>query len=288
MQASKANGNAYESGVLTPTQKMRSLDMKYRSRNVRNKARQLVLPMFIACAIGTMTDATRAASLPVVDIPHTVTNKLAWIMQYQQKYEELKRQIQQYETQIRELEQKYVRGDAFKGGAGYRETLSERGLNDFVVERCGNGTGLPVAPKRIAEISLRQYQNCVAIVQTENTRYNVMVRVLKSLAERDQQMDKIKREAESVPEDQPGALERVNNNIAQFEARLAADIQNSKTLLDAYDASLQALHSEQVWLGQAAFSNQAGGKGGIGGLIDTAVQYGTLKTALEIARSRDR
>jgi len=261
--------------------------MYSRSNIIRNKSRKLLLPVLVACLVSAV-GTTQAGGIPVVDVPHTITNKLAWIMQYQQKYEELRKQIQQYETQIRELEQKYVRGDAFKGGAGYRETLSERGLNDFAVERCGNGTGLPAAPKRIAEISLRQYRNCVAIVQTENTRYNVMVRVLKSLAERDQQMDKIKREAESVPEDQPGALERVNNNIAQFEARLAADIQNSKTLLDAYDASLQALHSEQVWLGQAAFSNQAGGKGGIGGLLDTAVQYGTLKMALEIARKRDR
>ncbi len=241
----------------------------------------VVLGGFLAAGVAN-------AQWVVTDPGHTFVNRFAWIAQYQQKYEELKRQIQQYETQIRELEQKYVRGDAFRGGAGYRETLSERGLSAFVIERCGNGSGLPAAPMRIAEISQRQYQNCVAIVQTENTRYNVMVRVLRSLAERDQQMDKIKREAESVPEDQPGALERVNNNIAQLEARLAADVQNSRTLLDAYDSSLQALHSEQVWLGQAAFSNQAGGKGGIGGMLDTAVQYGTLKTALEIARSRDR
>lgn len=261
--------------------------MYSRSNIVRNKTRQLLLPMLVACLVGAV-GTTQAAGISVVDIPHTITNKLAWIMQYQQKYEELKRQIQQYETQIRELEQKYVKGDAYKGSAGYRETLSERGLNDSVVERCGNGTGLPAAPKRIAEISKRQYHNCVAIVQTENTRYNITVRILNSLAKRDAEMDQIREDAKNVKADEPGALQRVDNNIAQFEARLAADIQNAKTLLDAYDASLQALHSEQVWLGQAAFSNQAGGKGGIGGLLDTAVQYGTLKTALEIARNRDR
>lgn len=237
---------------------------------------------------GLLAAGVANAQWMVTDPGHTVVNQFAWIAQYQQKYEELKRQIQQYETQIRELEQQYVKGRAFEGGAGYRETLSERGLNDSVIERCGNGTGLPVAPKRIAEVAKRQYDNCVAIVQTENTRYNVMVRILQQLAVRDDEMDRIREEAKNVKQDEKGALDRVTNNIAQFEARLATDIQNTKTLMDAYDASLKTLQSEQVWLGQAAFKDQAGGKGGIGGLLDTAVQYGALKTALRVARERDR
>lgn len=255
--------------------------MHHQSNMVRNKARRLLLPMLVACMVGAV-GTTQAAGLSVVDIPHTITNKLAWIMQYQQKYEELKRQVQQYETQIRELEQQYVKGRAFEGGAGYRETLSERGLNYSVIERCGNGTGLPAAPARIAEIAKLQYDNCVAIVQTENTRYNVMVRILEQLADRDEEMDKIREDAKNVKQDEKGALDRVHNNIAQFEARLATDIQNTKTLLDAYDASLQALHSEQIRLGQAAFSNKGGS------LFGTVVQYGALKGALTVARERNR
>lgn len=235
-----------------------------------------------------LASGAATAQALVADPVHTHTNRFAWIAQYQQKYDQLRRQIQQYEAQLRGLEQKYVRGNPFKGGAGYRETLAERGLNDFVQERCGDASRLPASPNRIADIAKRQHQNCIAIVQTENTRYNVMVRILDSLAERDRQMDEIRRQAENVPEDQPGALDRVDNNIAQLEARVAADVQNASTLLGAYDSSLQALHTEQVWLGQAAFSDQAASKGGIGGLLDTAVQYGTLKAALEIARARDR
>lgn len=244
--------------------------------------------MLAALMVGLAASATAFGQALVADPAHTITNKFAWIAQYQQKYDQLRRQIQQYEAQIRDLEQKYVRGQAFKGGAGHRETLAARGLNDFVVERCGNASDLPKAPKRIAEISQRQHHNCIAIVQTENTRYNVMVKVLARLADRDREMDEIRRQAEEVPEDQPGALDRVDNNIAQFEARLASDVQNAGTLLGAYDAALQALHTEQVWLGQAAFSDDAARKGGISGLLDTAVQTGVLKAALGAARSRNR
>ena len=257
-----------------------------------NKARMACggrVAMTLGVFMAGLTASAAAFGVDVVTDPmHTITNKIAWIAQYQQKYDELRRQIQQYETQIRDLEQKYVRGQAFKGGAGHRETLTERGLNDHVVERCGAASDLPKAPQRIAEISQRQHHNCIAIVQTENTRYNVMVKVLARLADRDREMDEIRRQAEEVPENQPGALDRVDNNIAQFEARLASDVQNAGTLLGAYDAALQALHTEQVWLGQAAFSDDAARKGGISGLLDTTIQYGALKAALGVARSRER
>ncbi len=253
------------------------------------KRRRVGLATVLAVLAAALAGAPAAFGQAVVTDPgHTITNKIAWIAQYQQKYDQLRRQIQQYETQLRELEQKYVKGEAFKGGAGYRETLAERGLNDFVDERCGDAAALPKVPRRIAEISQRQHQNCMAIVQTENTRYNVMVKILNRLAERDREMDQIRRQAENVPADQPGALDRVDNNIAQLEARLTTDVQNASTLLGAYDAALQALHTEQVWLGQAAFSDEAARKGGIAGLMNNAIQYGTLKAALGVARRRDR
>lgn len=223
-----------------------------------------------------------ASGVPVVDGAHIGVNKFAWVAQYQQMYQELQRQMEQYRTQIRELEQKYVNGPSFNGGLGYRETLSERGLNDYVAERCGSGSGLRTGPAQLKDIAERQFKNCVAIIQTENTRYNVMVRILKNLDVRDKQMEELKKQAAAVPADQPGSLERVKANIAQLEAYVALDIQNANTLLSAYDASLKALNTEQVWLGQAAFN----GKGR--GLLEEVVQYGALKGALQVARSRER
>ena len=243
--------------------------------------RRALMPLLIAGFLLPMTNG-KASGVPVVDGAHIGINKFAWVAQYRQMYQELQRQMEQYRTQIRELEQKYVNGPSFNGGLGYRETLSERGLNDYVAERCGSGSGLRTGPAQIKDIAERQFRNCVAIIQTENTRYNVMVRILKNLDVRDRQMEELKRQAASVPADQPGALERVKANIAQLEAYVALDIQNANTLLNAYDASLKALNTEQVWLGQAAFN----GKGR--GLLDEVVQYGALKGALQVARSRER
>ncbi|PPJ41516.1 MULTISPECIES: hypothetical protein [unclassified Pseudoxanthomonas] len=241
----------------------------------------MALPLLIA-ALLLPALPSRASGVPVVDGAHIGVNKFAWVAQYQQMYQELQRQMEQYRTQIRELEQKYVNGPSFNGGLGYRETLSERGLNDYVVERCGNGGGLRTGPAQLKDIAERQFKNCVAIIQTENTRYNVMVRILKNLDVRDRQMEELKKQAAAVPADQPGSLERVKANIAQLEAYVGLDIQNANTLLSAYDASLKALNTEQVWLGQAAFN----GKGR--GLLEEVVQYGALKGALQVARSRER
>jgi hypothetical protein len=241
----------------------------------------LALPLLIAALLLPALPSS-ASGVPVVDGAHIGVNKFAWVAQYQQMYQELQRQMEQYRTQIRELEQKYVNGPSFNGGLGYRETLSERGLNDYVVERCGSGSGLRTGPAQLKDIAERQFKNCVAIIQTENTRYNVMVRILKNLDVRDRQMEEIKKQAAAVPADQPGSLERVKANIAQLEAYVGLDIQNANTLLSAYDASLKALNTEQVWLGQAAFN----GKGR--GLLEEVVQYGALKGALQVARSRER
>lgn len=243
--------------------------------------RLLALTLLIAALLLPALPSS-ASGVPVVDGAHIGVNKFAWVAQYQQMYQELQRQMEQYRTQIRELEQKYVNGPSFTGGLGYRETLSERGLNDYVAERCGSGSGLRTGPAQLKDIAERQFKNCVAIIQTENTRYNVMVRILKNLDVRDKQMEELKKQAAAVPADQPGSLERVKANIAQLEAYVALDIQNANTLLSAYDASLKALNTEQVWLGQAAFN----GKGR--GLLEEVVQYGALKGALQVARSRER
>lgn len=245
------------------------------------ETRLLALPLLIATLMLPSLPSS-ASGVPVVDGAHIGVNKFAWVAQYQQMYQELQRQMEQYRTQIRELEQKYVNGPSFNGVLGYRETLSERGLNDYVVERCGSGSGLRAGPAQLKDIAERQFKNCVAIIQTENTRYNVMVRILKNLDVRDRQMEELKKQAAAVPADQPGSLERVKANIAQLEAYVALDIQNANTLLSAYDASLKALNTEQVWLGQAAFN----GKGR--GLLEEVVQYGALKGALQVARSRER
>ena len=144
-----------------------------------------------------------------------------------------------------------------------------------------HGAFVPAIP---APMSLHRFDERTNPQPPDPTRLNEYARELY----RQEVQGLVDRLNTHVPEDQPGALDRVDNNIAQLEARVTTDVQNASTLLGAYDAALQALHTEQVWLGQAAFSDEAARKGGIAGLMDTAVQYGTLKAALGVARRRDR
>ncbi|TDK22674.1 hypothetical protein E2F46_12975 [Luteimonas aestuarii] len=232
---------------------------------------------------GVVATGAANAQAVVTDPGHTLTNKLAWIQQYQQMYHDYQSQLDQLRNQIRQIEQQYVQGEAFKGTSGYRETLTERGLDDHAEERCGRQGDLPSGPERIAWAAQRQFITCRTLVQTENARYNAMVRIMETLRERDQQLADIRKRAGEVGPDQPGTLARLNNNIAQIEAQMSADVENAQRLLQAYDSRIQVLRDEQAWVGQAAFSDRKKKS-----LIDTAIQHGTLKAALEIARTRDR
>jgi hypothetical protein len=266
-----------------------------RRHNASSPLRRSVKGLVMAGLVLAVANAH--AVLPVTDVVHIATNKFAWVAQYQQMYSEATKQIaqlqtqldqyrtqlNQYRTQIQTMKQQFVGGLSYQGKAGYREQLTERGLNDNVADRCGNGPGLlSGGPGFVTTIAQKQHQNCVAIVQTDNSRYNAMVRILQSVSKRDAELDAARNAAKDVPADQPGQLVRINNNIAQIEARIAADVQNAKTLLDAYDAALRALNDEQVWLAKKAYRSSDSG------LLDGVVQYGTLKAALAVARQRRR
>lgn len=249
------------------------------TERVRASRKTLVLATVVVLMAGAVRDAN--AGWPVTDIGHTITSKIAWAMQYQQMLENLRNQIESLKQQAEALRQKLVGGAAYKGGAGYREALKERDINAFVDKRCGDASKLPGAPTRVKETVAIQFRNCVTIVQTENRRYNVVAKVMADLAERDKELDEIRDLAGKVPPENPGELERLNNNIAQVEARMSADMQNSRTLLEAYDAHLRVLNNDQVQVGRSAFRDDPG-------LAGSIVQYGALKVALKAARSRER
>lgn len=239
------------------------------------------------------------AQIPVTDGAHIGINNFAWIEQQRQmvadelkQAEQIQNQIQQIETKLRDMQQQLVNGAKFEGTKGHRDaTLTERSETEFLDEICGplSNSGfasfLPGAltgAKRVNEARERQYGSCVLLVQAENRRFNIVVKTLDTIKQRDQEIARLRADSLAASGEDRGRIARNNNSIAQLEAQHALDVENAQRTLQAYDALIATLKSEMSRAGQSAFNNRRSS------IYGQVVQYGTLKVALTAARQRER
>lgn len=237
------------------------------------------------------------AQWAVVDAPHTVLTQTGWVAQYKQFYEELSK----VQTQMDNLKfnmEKY----SLSAGILPVESMPEKRRVDYMVnERCSdNQSGLLSGvngavqnlvqgflsngesnPKSLDATVARQRQICALIVQTENVRYNVMVDLLETSKQRDRSMEEIRGGMRSAT-DSTGQLQMQQAKLDDLQGQLTNDAQKAKILMDTYGATLSTLRDEKAWLARNAY--KVSGKSMAGQLI----QYGSLKLALEAAKTRDR
>ncbi|TWT17290.1 hypothetical protein FQY83_17230 [Luteimonas marina] len=246
---------------------------------------------------GLFLASTANAQTPVTDAIHISTNKFAWVEQYRQMYadelnqiEQIRNQVQQIQTKVRDIQQQQVNGLKFLGTRGYRDsTLTERSDLEFIEETCGSlGGGLgellsgSSGPERVSKARERQYAACIELVRAENRRYNVVVKTLNTIRERDEEIARLRADSQAASGEDRGRIARNDNSIAQLEAQHALDVENSHRTLQAYDAHISTLKDEMSRAGQSAFNDKRNS------LFGQVVQYGTLKAALQVARRRDR
>lgn len=252
-------------------------------------------------AAGLLFAGTANAQIPVTDVAHIGINEMAWVEQYRQMYsdeikqaQQIQNQIQQIQTKIRDMEQQYVNGLKFEGTSGYRDaSLTERSMDASVSETCeklnagglwsrltGGGSGTS-SSGRVDDVLSRQYTACIQLVRTENRRYNLVVKTLEKIRERDQEIARLRAESAGASGEQRGLIDRNNNSIAQLEAQHALDVEAAHRTLQAYDALIVTLKSEMGRAAQSAFTDKDQ-------LLGDVVRYGALKLALEGARLRRR
>lgn len=247
---------------------------------VKPKQRKLVVGfLLLACAL--MSGNASAQVSIVTDPGHTMETIIGWSGQYTQKEQEyarqgqqLAQQVQQYETQVKQFEQMYVKGGVFQGKPGYREKLEVRPINQGVSERCGD------APAS-NPVGTEQLHKCIAIVQTENRRYNATVKMLEDVEKRDEELKAALAEREDIKQDEKGKLESNTNRILAMQTQQQNDVQNASNLLSAYDATLRSLREDQIQTANLALK-------GNDSLLGGAIQGAALHAALEAARQRDR
>lgn len=256
--------------------------MNSRPQAGRNRRRMAGL---VVAGLVFATSAVQASGIPVVDGVHLGISKLAWIEQYAQKAQELSRQIEQLQTQIKQYEQMQLNAGSFVSVTGLREdldlTFPERDVNEGVADKCG-----PRAPSSGTNLDARmkQYTLCVRIVQTENRRFNVMRGVLDDIREKDKVIQKLVEKRNALGPDDFGRITVINTDIAMLEAQQQIDLQNAQTTLSAYNTFLQGLQEENLRVAETVLK----GSSGNGGVVGEIASYGTLKLALQVARQRDR
>lgn len=246
--------------------------MMSKAKSKRRNPRVLVLGMVLF--MGALISGQACAQAAVIDAPLTLKTVFAWIAQYEQMVNDQQQQYSQLKAQIKQYEQMQVNGDVYGGKPGYREMFKARNVNTGVDKRCTQKQSAnPVAPE--------QYDYCVAIVQTENRRFNAMVNVLEGVKKRDDELKAAMLERKDVHEDEPGKLASNNNRILALQSQLQNDIQNAQTLMSAYDAAIRTLKDDQILAGNRALSGHSS-------LLGDATQGVALKVALKVARMRDR
>lgn len=251
---------------------------------VTTRRRRHHFKLFTAFLLGlgcTLAAARVPAQAVVTDPGHTSLTYAGWIkelvaqgQQYGKQIQQYQKQLQQYQQQIKQYEQQYVKGDAFQGKPGFREKFTERGLDYGRVDKCGqNPSNNPVGAE--------QYKYCVAIVQTENRRFNAMINVLRDVEKRDEELQATYKERAGINLADAGQLQSNSNRILAIQGQMQNDVQNAKTVMETYDALLRGLKEDQIRTANSALSKKDR-------LIGLAVQGAALRVALRGARARRR
>lgn len=261
-----------------------------------------------ACCLlfGSFFALSANAQIPVTDVAHININNFSWVEQQRQMYadeikqiEQIRNQIQQLQNQARMLQEKRVTGLKLKSSIVPREVnLQEREETAFLQDRCGGlagGGGLSIfeislgdmfgggdGPQRVAEARQRQHASCTELVVMENKRHNFVVKTIKTIQERDEQIADLIEESAKIPPDEHGRIDHNSNQIDGLRAQQAGDMEYARRQLQYFEQQINSLKDEMAWAGQAAFTNRRAN------LLGHAVQYGTMRAALQVSRKRDR
>lgn len=262
----------------------------------RSNGLELAVSLAITCAM-LCAGSANATGIPVVDGAHLGINQVAWgsnygqlatqyskqLQQYQKQLQQYLTQINQYKTQIDQYKQMYVKGISYKPAPSYRENIDERfperDVNEGVAENCGEkAANNPVGPEQ------RRY--CIAIIQTQNRRYNAVRELLNDVKENDKDLADARAEREKIPLENLGELEANTNRITSIQSKMQNDIQNAKYLMDAYEAALATLKNDMVRKADLALFKKNQSNSGWQDAVAPLVQAKVLDKVLDAAHDR--
>lgn len=199
------------------------------------------------------------------------------------QYENLKSQLTKLQEQYDQLN---------PGNFDLNSVTGFRDNNPEFKERATN-YGINVCKKGRSEVGQTQFLICQRRVQIENLRFNAMVKMLKDVKTRDEEIQKLMNQRKGLTSAaDKGKLDANTNDIARLQTQMENDIQNGKYTLDSYTAVLDTLNDEMVATANRALKNEGADTQGDGPfsmppIVGKVVQGAALKLALKAAEGRD-
>ena len=236
----------------------------------RQRVGKYLLLGTVACCIAGNAGAT---GIPVVDGLHIVQTTYGHYMKYVQDALQYGKEIAQWKQTYDHYRQQLIQGNIYKGDAGHMPTFTKRGLDEGMAESCPT-------PRSTDAVAWQQLGVCQQIVRAQNAQYNKIVEVLETATKRDQELQQIYNDRQSVGSDE-GRLAANDNQLASFQARVQMDVEYAQLVVSSYDSYIERLKGDQVRLAKEALTGKAG-------IVGDIARGAALKTALKAARQRDR
>lgn len=241
----------------------------------------LSLALSLALGVAALTPAPAHAYL-ASEITQ-IANKIQLGIQKAKLVQQLKELQQQVKTLTDTYNSLNVGNFNLNVAAGLREQkieeLQKRGVNQDMDVLCQMGK---------TKVASEQYKICQRIVQVRNLRFNVMVDMLKEIEKADKDVEKAVSNSGGIgASDGNGQVLKNTNQVATLQAKMSADFEYRKYMLDAYTAVLEALNDDMIAQAEKALKNKKDKGDILGNIASTVVQGGALKLGLEAAKKRD-
>jgi hypothetical protein len=217
--------------------------------------------------------SANATGIPVVDALHIVQTTYGHYSKYVQDAIQYGKEIEEWKRTYDHYRQQLIQGNAYKGQAGQMPSFAKREPDQGMAESCPT-------PSITDTLATEQFELCQQIVRAQNAQYNEIVKILETANRRDQELQQIYADRQSVGTDQ-GRLAANDNQLSSFQARVQMDVQYAELVVDTYDSYLARLKEDQVRLAKEVLTGKAGAVGDI-------VRGAALSGALKAARKRDR
>lgn len=214
-----------------------------------------------------------ATGIPVVDALHIVQTTYGHYAKYVQDAIQYGKEIEEWKRTYDHYRQQLIQGKIYQAQAGQMPSFTRRDPDQGLAESC------PM-PSITDTMATQQFELCQQIVRAQNAQYNEIVKILETANRRDQELQQIYADRQSVGTDQ-GRLAANDNQLSSFQARVQMDVQYAELVVDTYDSYLARLKEDQVRLAREVLTGKAGKVGDI-------VRGAALSEALKAARKRDR
>lgn len=244
--------------------------------------RKTALVGALMCALVSGNAAAIFGVGDVVIDPTAIAKQVAEFKLQAERWEATARQYKQQLISLGGLSFNPTKLNAEKDSLPYIDP--EYGLEDACRKKSGDGPLGAISslftPDANQEILGQQLEICKRIVRAENLKYNETVRYLRSLHDRQRDLQTIDDRRGGVGSEQ-GKLQALSYDIERYQQNSKMDLDNWQAMITAYDSYIAQLNKYQQRLANRAL------RGKQPDMLSSIVQGAVLKKALDDRKKAD-